>query len=76
MAVLTLFAAIAAAGRVIVVGEPTQNAIEIVNVSYDPTRELYKDYNPAFAEYWAEANGPTRDREDVARRLGQRRPGA
>src|SRR5690606_32559791 len=24
----------------------------LLNVSYDPTRELYKDYNAAFAKYW------------------------
>jgi len=26
--------------------------IELLNVSYDPTRELYQDYNAAFATYW------------------------
>lgn len=26
--------------------------IELLNVSYDPTRELYVDYNQAFAKYW------------------------
>jgi sulfate transport system substrate-binding protein len=25
----------------------------ILNVSYDPTRELYKDFNAAFAKHWA-----------------------
>lgn len=24
----------------------------LLNVSYDPTREFYEDYNPAFARYW------------------------
>lgn len=24
----------------------------LLNVSYDPTRELYKDYNAAFSKYW------------------------
>ena len=24
----------------------------LLNVSYDPTRELYVDYNAAFAKYW------------------------
>ena len=24
----------------------------LLNVSYDPTRELYKDYNAAFAKHW------------------------
>lgn len=27
-------------------------AQELLNVSYDPTRELYQDYNKAFAKYW------------------------
>jgi sulfate transport system substrate-binding protein len=26
--------------------------IKLLNVSYDPTRELYQDYNVAFAKYW------------------------
>ncbi|MBS3648620.1 sulfate ABC transporter substrate-binding protein [Pseudaminobacter sp. 19-2017] len=29
----------------------------LLNVSYDPTRELYKDYNAAFAEYWKGKTG-------------------
>ena len=24
----------------------------LLNVSYDPTRELYQEYNAAFAKYW------------------------
>jgi sulfate transport system substrate-binding protein len=31
--------------------------IEILNVSYDPTRELYQEYNPIFAKYWKEKTG-------------------
>lgn len=31
--------------------------IEILNVSYDPTRELYTDYNAAFAKYWLAKTG-------------------
>jgi sulfate/thiosulfate-binding protein len=31
--------------------------IELLNVSYDPTRELYADYNPAFAKYWKAKTG-------------------
>ncbi|MEY4511083.1 MAG: hypothetical protein RLZZ450_3205 [Pseudomonadota bacterium] len=27
-------------------------AVELLNVSYDPTRELYEQYNKAFAAYW------------------------
>lgn len=32
-------------------------AIELLNVSYDPTRELYKAYNQAFIEYWQQQTG-------------------
>lgn len=29
----------------------------ILNVSYDPTRELYKEYNPIFAKHWKDKTG-------------------
>lgn len=29
----------------------------IINVSYDPTRELYREYSAAFAEYWKAEKG-------------------
>ena len=31
----------------------------ILNVSYDPTRELYKEYNAAFAAHWKAETGET-----------------
>jgi sulfate/thiosulfate-binding protein len=31
--------------------------INLLNVSYDPTRELYQDYNEAFAKYWKAKTG-------------------
>jgi sulfate/thiosulfate-binding protein len=31
--------------------------INLLNVSYDPTRELYQDYNQAFAKYWKAKTG-------------------
>jgi sulfate transport system substrate-binding protein len=31
--------------------------ISLLNVSYDPTRELYKEYNTAFAKHWKEKTG-------------------
>ena len=34
-------------------------AVTILNVSYDPTRELYDDYNAAFAKYWKKKTGQT-----------------
>ncbi len=33
--------------------------IKLLNVSYDPTRELYDDYNRAFAAYWKGRTGDT-----------------
>ena len=37
----------------------TQNAGEVVllNVSYDPTRELYQEFNERFAAYWRDKTG-------------------
>ena len=31
--------------------------VTLLNVSYDPTRELYQDYNAAFAAYWKGKTG-------------------
>jgi sulfate transport system substrate-binding protein len=30
---------------------------ELLNVSYDPTRELYQEFNKAFADYWRNTTG-------------------
>jgi sulfate/thiosulfate-binding protein len=35
--------------------------IKLLNVSYDPTRELYQDVNAAFAKQWHEKTGDTVD---------------
>ena len=32
-------------------------AVTLLNVSYDPTRELYADYNQAFAQHWKAKTG-------------------
>lgn len=37
----------------------TAAEITLLNVSYDPTRELYQDYNAAFAKHWKEKTGDT-----------------
>ncbi len=31
--------------------------VKLLNVSYDPTRELYQEYNAAFARYWKAKSG-------------------
>ena len=33
------------------------NSVELTNVSYDPTRELYQAINPAFAKFWQGKTG-------------------
>ncbi len=33
--------------------------VSLQNVSYDPTRELYQDFNVAFAKYWKAKTGET-----------------
>src|SRR5262245_40093426 len=33
--------------------------IQLLNVSYDPTREFYADFNQAFAKYWKTKTGET-----------------
>ncbi|MCI0471780.1 MAG: extracellular solute-binding protein, partial [Candidatus Aminicenantes bacterium] len=37
--------------------EQVHKRIKILNVSYDPTRELYRDFNAAFARYWKQKTG-------------------
>ena len=33
--------------------------VKLLNVSYDPTREFYDEYNKAFAAYWKSTSGDT-----------------
>lgn len=51
------WAVIALAG--LALGGPAAQAanVSLLNVSYDPTRELYEDYNKAFAAYWEKKTG-------------------
>lgn len=34
-------------------------ARDLLNVSYDPTRELYTEFNPAFIKHWKAKTGET-----------------
>ena len=38
-------------------GLPAQAATSLLNVSYDVSREFYKDYNAAFAAHWRQTTG-------------------
>jgi len=42
-------------------GPAVARTITLLNVSYDPTRELYKDINAAFEAYWKRRTGETID---------------
>ncbi|RZL10939.1 MAG: sulfate ABC transporter substrate-binding protein [Rubrivivax sp.] len=52
-------AALAAIGGVSALSPAVAQAkdITLLNVSYDPTRELYQEYNAAFAKYWKAKTG-------------------
>jgi sulfate/thiosulfate-binding protein len=48
-----------AAGVLSLPGAPVlaQQSVQLLNVSYDPTRELYVEFNQAFARYWKAKTG-------------------
>ncbi len=58
---LQKFSRLALASLLAVLSISTVSAKEItlLNVSYDPTRELYGEYNKAFAKYWKAKTGDT-----------------
>ena len=59
LAILTAsLSLLAVAGRG---GAPAHAQVKLLNVSYDPTRELYQDVNKAFAEKWKQQTGQTVD---------------
>ncbi len=51
----------ALAAALALAGAATAKTVELLNVSYDPTRELYVEYNAAFARHWKAKTG-----DDVA----------
>jgi sulfate transport system substrate-binding protein len=56
-----LMATVAAIGLAIGCAAPAtaQDSVEILNVSYDPTREFYREYNALFNAWWtAQGNAP------------------
>jgi sulfate/thiosulfate-binding protein len=48
---MDLFSAVAML-TLILIPLPAEAATTLLNVSYDPTRELYQEYNSAFIRYW------------------------
>jgi sulfate/thiosulfate transport system substrate-binding protein len=53
---LTLLALLAAPIAAAAQGAP-KPPVTLLNVSYDPTRELYEDFNQQFAAYWKQKTG-------------------
>jgi sulfate/thiosulfate-binding protein len=51
------FCVLAAAAFVAACGDGQSASITLLNVSYDPTRELYRDVNAAFTREWFEQTG-------------------
>ena len=50
-------AALVMAGAALAVSAAQAATVNLLNVSYDPTRELYVDYNAEFARYWKAKTG-------------------
>ena len=53
----TAGAAVLAASSLLVPLAHAQQPVTLLNVSYDPTRELYVEYNAAFAKHWKAKTG-------------------
>ncbi|HVO48954.1 MAG TPA: sulfate ABC transporter substrate-binding protein [Steroidobacteraceae bacterium] len=53
----TALAVFGIAAAVLGVSRAAAAEVTLLNVSYDPTRELYVDYNAAFAKYWKAKTG-------------------
>jgi sulfate/thiosulfate-binding protein len=49
--------ALALGALALVAGAAQAKDIALLNVSYDPTRELYQDFNKAFAKHWLAKSG-------------------
>ena len=56
-ALVAVAAALALAGAACSDGSRDPNAVELLNVSYDPTRELYDYINPRFIAQWKRETG-------------------
>lgn len=52
-----LLSLVLAAGALTGCGALKHYDVSIVNVSYDPTREMYEEYNQLFAKHWEEQTG-------------------
>ena len=51
------FSLVVGVSLLLLAGLAQAGTVTLLNVSYDPTRELYQDYNAAFAKYWKAKSG-------------------
>ena len=54
--ILLILIALLAALGVVAISRAADKPVTLLNVSYDPTRELYQDVNAAFAQDWKQKN--------------------
>ena len=47
-------------------GKPER--VVMLNVSYDPTREFYREYNPFFQHYWQKTHRQEAHTEEIHRK--------
>ncbi len=59
MTARTVFTVLAALSIIVAsaLAAPAADPVTLLNVSYDPTRELYQDFNKFFGEYWQKKTG-------------------
>ncbi|WP_422824060.1 sulfate ABC transporter substrate-binding protein [Xenorhabdus entomophaga] len=56
-AVASVYAVLSAVLMLLLANSAWAKEVQILNVSYDPTRELYQQYDKAFSEYWHQKTG-------------------
>ena len=61
MKLLTLKRSVLAVVAALAIAAPAfaQDKVTLLNVSYDPTRELYQAFNKSFADHWSQKTGAT-----------------
>jgi sulfate/thiosulfate-binding protein len=57
MKTLALVLLLGSAAVMPLTGQASKKPVTLLNVSYDPTREFYEDFNRQFAAYWKEKTG-------------------
>lgn len=56
-AVASVYAVLSAVLMLLLANSAWAKEVQILNVSYDPTRELYQQYDKAFSEHWHQKTG-------------------